>query len=125
MQKETDNKKKMTVSSRGRSFLYALNGIMELFRQEPNAKLHAIATVLVIGACVIRHINSGQWIAIVLAIALVWITEGINTCIEKLCDFVGENKWHGEIKVIKDIAAGAVLIAALTSIVIGIIVFFL
>lgn len=115
----------MTITGRTRSFGYAFNGIKELFKREPNAKLHAIATILAISAGIVRHITSGQWVAIVVAIALVWITEGINTCIEKLCDFVGENKWHAEIKVIKDIAAGAVLIAAMASMVIGIIVFFL
>ena len=119
----TENKN-LSGRSRGKSFSHAINGIFELVKQEPNAKLHAVATVGVIAAGVIRHISTWQWVAIFFAIALVWITEALNTCIEKLCDFSCENKWDPAIKIIKDIAAAAVLIAAIVSVGIGVIVFF-
>ena len=120
-----ESNKSMSVRSRKNSFAYAFSGLLQLFKQEPNVKLHALATIAAITAGIARHINSMQWTAIVFAIGLVWITEALNTCIEKLCNLWCENKWHPEIKIIKDIAASAVLIAAVVSISIGIIVFFL
>jgi diacylglycerol kinase (ATP) len=120
-----DQKKSMSVTSRMRSCSYAFNGIVQLFRQEPNAKLHAIATVVAIAAGIEEHITRSQWLAIIFAIGLVWITEAFNTCIEKLCNLVCDNKFHPAVKVIKDISAGAVLIAAIVSVVVAIKVFIL
>lgn len=119
-----NNQKSMHPRARSRSFSFAINGLWLLFKEEPNAKLHAIATVIALAAGIVRHITSPQWIAIILCIAFVWITEAINTCIEKLCDFCCDNKWHPAIKIIKDISAAAVLIAAIASLVTGTIVFF-
>ncbi len=116
--------KNMTAKSRAKSFSYATNGLLQLFRLEPNAKLHVLATVAVVVAGFIRHVSKWQWVALVFAVGLVWITEALNTCIEKLCDFCCGNKFHPSIKVIKDISAAAVLLAAIVSLVTGIIVFF-
>ena len=113
----------MSPASRAKSFSYAFNGLLQLFRSEPNVKLHAIATIAAIVAGIILNITPMQWVAITIAIALVWIAEALNTCIEKLCDFCCENKFHPSIKIIKDISAGAVLIAAVASLAIGVIVF--
>lgn len=113
----------MSLASRGNSFVYAFNGIKLLFA-EPNIKLHLAATCGVIAAGLARHIAHTQWIAILLAIAIVWVTEALNTCIEKLCDYSCNNQWSAGIKTIKDIAAGAVLIASAVSVAIGVIVFF-
>jgi diacylglycerol kinase (ATP) len=118
-----ENKKEMSFASRGNSFSYAFSGLRQIFKQEPNARLHALATIVAIAAGIIRHISPAQWIALVFAIGLVWITEALNTCIEKLCDLWSGGKWYAEIEIIKDIAAGAVLIAAVISVVTGIIVF--
>ena len=118
-----NSEKNMTFKSRGKSFSYAINGLLQLFRLEPNAKLHTLAAIVVVAAGLIRHIGHWQWVAITFAIGLVWITEAINTCIEKLCDFCCDNKFHPSIKVIKDISAAAVLISAIVSAAVGIIVF--
>lgn len=115
--------KHITFRSRIKSILFAIAGIKEMIRSEPNARLHLIATVAVIIAGTVKHLTTTQWIALVFAIGFVWITETINTCVEKLCDFGCENQYHPLIKKIKDLSAGAVLIAALTSLVIGIIIF--
>ena len=119
------NNKNMSPSSRGKSFTYAANGIFQLFIQEPNAKLHAIATIVAVAAGFVRHLLPWQWVALIFTIGLVWITEALNTCIEHLCDFSCDNKWHPTIKIIKNISAAAVLIAALVSLATGIIIFFL
>lgn len=68
------------------------------------------------------EISSFEWLAQTLAIGLVLVAEGLNTAIEKLCDFVHQ-EWHTEIGRIKDIAAGAVTIAALVAIIVGLIIY--
>jgi diacylglycerol kinase len=119
-----ERKKNMGFTSRKNSFYYAFSGLRSIFKQEPNVRLHALATVAAITAGCFRHITKGEWLAIVVAIGLVWITEALNTCIERLCDFACDNKIDPAIKVIKDIAAGAVLIAATIAVIIAVIVFF-
>jgi len=115
----------MSPASRGKSFTYATNGIYQLLRQEPNAKLHAVGTIAALTMGIIQHIGLWRWAALFIAIALVWITEAINTCIERLCDYTCDNQFHPAIKIIKDIAAAAVLFAALTALAIGFVIFFL
>jgi diacylglycerol kinase len=119
----TERNKSISAQSRRNSFIYAGRGLQQVLRLEPNAKLHMLASLAAIILGVVRHINTIQWVAIIFAIGLVWITETINTAIERLADFSCEHKFHPEIKVIKDIAAGAVLIAAVVSLAIGIIIF--
>ena len=116
-------KKSLSFVSRKKSFSYAINGIRLLVAREPNAKLHTVATIAVIALGIVRHISPLQWVAIIVAIGLVWITETLNTCIEELCNYACENKTDPAIKIIKDMAAGAVLIATIASVVIGVIVF--
>jgi diacylglycerol kinase len=117
--------KKLSVRSRKHSFAYAITGLRLLFREEPNAKLHALATLIAVAAGFVRHISQMQWLALVIVIGLVWITEALNTCIERLCDYACEGKTDPLIKVIKDISAGAVLIAAIVSVVTAFIIFVL
>ncbi len=116
--------KSIGLNDRARSVAYAINGLYQVLRTEPNAWLHSIATLAVVAAGIARDISPQKWLAILFAIALVWVTEAINTAIEKLCDFCCDNKFHPSIKIIKDISAAAVMIAAAISIVTGIIVFF-
>ncbi|GAA4464756.1 diacylglycerol kinase family protein [Nemorincola caseinilytica] len=110
--------------ARAKSFTFAINGLYQLLRNEPNAVLHTIATVAVVAAGIVRHIGPMQWVAIVIAIGLVWITEAVNTGMERLCDHVCGNRFHPAIKLVKDVMAAAVMMAAGVSVVIGIIVFF-
>jgi diacylglycerol kinase (ATP) len=116
--------KSFSLGSRKQSLVYALKGIRHLLKKEPNAFIHLLATIVVIAAGIITGLGRGDWLAITIAIALVWLAEGFNTCIELLCDLYCENQYNHTVGIIKDISAGVVLIAALTSIVIGIIVFF-
>lgn len=118
-----EQKKLLSFNSRRKSFSYAFNGLRLIFKNEPNVKIHTLATIAAIICGVAQQITAMQWIAITFAIGLVWITEALNTCVERLCDLSSENKWLPEIKVIKDIAAAAVLIAAIVSITIAVIIF--
>ena len=117
--------KKMTIKSRLRSISYAVNGIKVLIQGEPNAQLHLVATLLVAIAGIVKHLNAQQWVLLIIAVSIVWITEALNTCIEKLSEFACKGEIHPTIKIIKDISAGAVLIAACSSILMGLFIFFL
>jgi diacylglycerol kinase len=118
-----ENRKQMNFGSRSNSFKYALSGLVQLFKQEPNARIHFAVTVAVLIAGIFKHISPIQWIAILIVIALVWICEAFNTAIEMLCDLYSDGKFHPTVKIIKDISAGAVLIASILSMVAGVIVF--
>jgi diacylglycerol kinase (ATP) len=94
-----------------RSVRCALHGLGGILRTEPNARVHALATVLAIGAGLALGITRGEWVAIVLAIVAVWSAEALNTAFEALCDVVHPDL-HPAVARAKDTAAAAVLIAA-------------
>ena len=106
---------------RGRSFACALRGIAMLLRTQMNARIHLLATVLVIAAGFAFRISRGEWVPLAFAIGIVWIAEAVNTAIEALADRVSRE--HDEaIRRAKDVAAGAVLLAAFIAAVIGLLV---
>lgn len=105
------------------SFGYAIRGIGSLIHQEPNAKLHAIATVGAIGLGFVRHISCIDWMVLIIVIVLVWMAEAFNTCIEMLCDLWSKGEYHPQIKRIKDISAAAVLFISLGAAITGAIIF--
>lgn len=115
--------KSISISSRIKSITYALRGLKHLLNTEPNMLLHLLAAIAVIIAGFITGLDRGEWIAVSIAIGLVWMAEGFNTCIELLCDLY-TREHNRTIGIIKDISAAAVLISAITAAVIGIIVFF-
>ena len=84
--------------------------------------MHLLASLFVLFFGFYFQIKSNEWLWIILAISLVWITEAINTAIEKLVDFVSPD-FDERAGAIKDLAAGAVLFAAIASVIIGSIVF--
>ena len=111
--------------SRGRllrRFGYAFRGIGILLRTQANARIHATATVLVVGAGFWFRISRGEWGAVVAAIGLVWTAEGVNTAIEAVVDLTSPEP-HPLAGRAKDVAAGAVLCAALAATAVGTIVF--
>ncbi len=110
------------VTSRIRSFGYALDGLAFVMRTQHNAWIHLIAAVSVAGAGFAVGLLAADWLWIILAIALVWIAEVINTAFEHLCDLV-QPEFHASVKAAKDVAAGAVLLAACTATLIGALVF--
>ena len=114
--------KRFSLASRINSFRFAGQGIISFVQKEHNAWLHAIATIAVISLGIITRITMGEWLAILLAIGIVWVAEMFNTCIEKLMDFISPDH-HPQIKFIKDVSAGAVLVAAMITLAIGLIIF--
>ncbi|OJX41445.1 MAG: hypothetical protein BGO78_01565 [Chloroflexi bacterium 44-23] len=109
---------------RGRinSFKPAFRGIFSLIRLEKNAFIHLIATIVVILVSFWLHIALYEWLWIILSITLVWLTELFNTAIEKLCDLIN-SETHPQIKIIKDLSAGAVLVSALFAVFTALIIF--
>jgi diacylglycerol kinase (ATP) len=112
----------LDLGERRRSLLYAGRGLVTLVRSQPNARLHALATLLVLGAAVLVGLRRDDWLWLVLAIASVWTAEAVNTAFECLAD-VASPAFHPRVEQAKDVAAGAVLIAALGAVLIGLLVF--
>ncbi len=104
------------------SFRYAFSGMMRFFFEEHNAILHLLATVTVGILVFFFRIRGAELLALVIVTGGVWITEMINTAIEKIMDHLSPEQ-HPRVKYIKDLAAAAVLLAALVALVTGGIVF--
>jgi len=116
------NQKKFKIGDRLKSFKFAFNGIRILFVNEHNAWIHLAAAMLVIIAGIVLKISISEWLAVLIAIGLVFTSEAINTSIEKLSDFISPER-QNSIKEVKDLASAGVLISAITALIIGIIVF--
>lgn len=110
------------LGARLRSFGHAFRGLMLLLRTQNNARIHAVATVLVLAAGALFGISPVEWTLIALAVVCVWATEALNTAIEFLVDLVSP-ELHPLAAKAKDVAAGAVLVAAIGSLIVGILVF--
>lgn len=116
------DKQAFSIKARAASFKYAFDGIERFFISEPNAVLHLLGTIAVLILALAVHVSRIEMIALVFGIGLVWIAELFNTAIEKIMDLISE-QYHPKIKFIKDLSAGAVLVAAIIALVIGGIVF--
>ena len=110
------------LQARVKSFGYAFNGLKVLLLTQPHARLHAIATVVVLIAGKILQLGQWEWVAILLCIGMVWMAEALNTALEFLADEVSLEK-RDRIGNAKDVAAGGVLITAMISITVAVIVF--
>ena len=107
--------------SRLRSIKHALGGWWYVIRTQQNAWIHALATVMVILVGLWLKVETRDWALLVLAIAMVWTAEFLNTALEVVVDLASPDL-HPLAKVGKDVGAASVLIAALSSIIIGILV---
>jgi undecaprenol kinase/diacylglycerol kinase (ATP) len=113
---------KFSARNRISSFMNALNGLKTVILGEHNAWIQLAVALCVIIAGVIFKITTAEWIAVVFVIGLVISLEIINTSIEKLADFVSQEKQEA-IKKVKDISAAGVLTGAITALAIGLIIF--
>lgn len=115
-------RKKFSWRERGNSFGFAWQGIKALFSTEHNAWIHAGVTIVVIIASIIFKVSRVETAVLVLTIAFVFVTEILNTAIEKAMDFISHEK-HLQIKLVKDLAAAAVFIASIAAVVVGVLIF--
>lgn len=113
---------KFSVKKRIKSFSYAFAGLKVLFKEEHNARIHAVATLLVVAAGILFRITAGEWIAVVLCIGMVISAEAVNSSIERCADFVKQERDDRK-RDIKDLGAAAVLVCAIAAAVVGCIIF--
>lgn len=104
------------------SFRNAFRGIGHIIRSERNFRLQLGIGIMVIAFGFIFQISPLEWILLILAIGLVLVAEAINSAFERLCDRI-TGEYDEQIRTVKDISAGAVLIAAFVAIAIGAYVF--
>lgn len=103
-------------------FRHALRGLREMVRSESHARFHLRSTGVVVVAGLLARLDRYEWLALVLTVAMVWSLEAVNTAIEAIGDRVSPD--HDElVRVAKDVAAGAVLVAALASLVVAALIF--
>jgi diacylglycerol kinase len=104
------------------SFRAAFAGIVFLLRTQVNARWHLVATIATLITGYVLGVSRVEWLALFLAVGFVWIAEAINTAIEQSCDAITMEK-HPKIRDAKDVAAGAVLLAGIVAVMIGLFVF--
>ena len=114
-------KKVLSIKRLRKSFGYAFKGIDDVIEHEPNMKIHVVVAILVVIMAFILKVSIIEWIILVLLIGAVLAAETINTTIENLVDMY--TKEYEKAKIVKDTAAGTVLILAITSAIIGLIIF--
>jgi diacylglycerol kinase len=104
------------------NFRVSIDGVIFLLRTQVSARWHLVATILAVTLGFTFGIARYEWLALLLAIALVWTAEGLNTAIEQACDAITREQ-HPQIRHAKDVASGAVLIASLFAVIVGLLVF--
>lgn len=105
------------------SFNYAVSGIITSLKTEKNMKVHYIIAILIIISSLFFDFTRIEFLLLLFSISLVVITEMINTALERVVDLITED-FHPLARIVKDVAAGAVLIAAINSIIVGYLLFF-
>lgn len=104
-----------------RSFRFAFAGLAFLLRTQRNARIHLLAGALACGVGAWLGISRVEWAVIVFTIALVIILEGLNTAVEAAIDLASP-EIHPLARAAKDLAAGMVLVAAIASVVVGLLI---
>lgn len=117
-----EEKKSWSIVKRAQSFTHAFRGLRLFFTMTPNALVHVFALILVVFFGFYFKISPAEWIALVLVMGLVFITEALNTAIEIDINLTSP-EFHPYARDTKDVAAGAVLLAAFISLIVGFIIF--
>ena len=116
------NSDKFSLKNRLGSFKFAFNGLWLLLKNEHNARIHILAAIVAVAMGIILKINPYEWSLLIIVIGIVFLTELLNSSLETLADIVNP-EWNEKIRNVKDYAAAAVLISAITSIIVGAIIF--
>jgi len=116
------NNEKFSIINRLKSFKYAFQGLRLFFFNDHNGRVHFFASVIAIGLSFYLKLSALEWISILGVISAVIVAEILNAAIEKLADVVSPG-FHPKIKIVKDLAAAAVLVAAGLALVVGAIIF--
>ncbi len=108
-------------ANRIQSFRHAFSGWWHVLRTQHNAWIHALATLIVIPLGLWLRIGLREWGLVAVVIGMVWMAELINTAVEAAVDLASP-RLHPLARVAKDVMAGAVLLAAVTAVVVGLLV---
>lgn len=108
--------------SKGNIFVNAVNGIVHGLRTQANLRFHLAAAILVVAAGIVFGLSPPEWTLLVLCIGLVIALELVNSSIELIADKVS-TEYDSKVKAVKDMAAGAVLVAAICAAAVGLIIF--
>jgi len=114
--------KPFSFKDRLKSFSYAFKGLIQLLKKEHNSRIHLSAAAIVVTMGFYFKVSTNEWLALIIIIGMVILSELFNTAIERMADFVEPN-WNEKIGEIKDYASAAVLVASITAAIIGIIIF--
>lgn len=105
-----------------KSFIYAWRGLCKTFKEEQNLQIQAMVGLLVLAMAWYFQISRWEWIVIVLIVILVILMELANSAVERITDVL-KPRLNGYVKEIKDIMAAGVLVASLTAVIVGWIIF--
>ncbi|WP_264520965.1 diacylglycerol kinase family protein [Flavobacterium sp. N1994] len=109
-------------TGRLKSIGFAVKGAYKLITTEHSVMVQSSLAVILIIAGFVFHISREEWMLQILAFGLVLSVESLNTAVEKIADFI-HPEFHDRIGFIKDIAAGAVMFAAMAAIAIGLLIY--
>lgn len=110
------------LKARLRSIRIAIDGLRQVIISQQNARIHAVATLLVFFVGILLKLSNLEWSLLLLVIGFVWAAEIINTAVEDLVNLISSESTPSA-KRIKDISAGAVLVSVIVSIVVGLLIF--
>lgn len=113
---------KFSLRTRLGSFKFAFNGLRLLLTNEHNSRIHLLSTIIATALGFILKISVTDWILLAIVIGLVFISELLNTSLEKLSDIV-HPEWNGQIKEVKDYSSAAVFISAIVALLTGSLIF--
>lgn len=122
MEELLDTKEEFSLLKRARSFTHAGRGIKVFFKTTHNAWIHAVVCMGAVFLGFYFGISSMEWIALSIVSGLVFTTEAVNTAIEIDINLTSP-EYHPYARDTKDVAAGAVLIASVTAVLVGILIF--
>jgi undecaprenol kinase len=106
-----------------KSFFYSYKGILRVFREEQNIKIQIILAIAVIALGLFFKISLLEWCILIIVITLVILAEIINSAVERITDMF-KPRIHEYVKVVKDITAGAVMITAISAMIVGVLIFY-
>ncbi len=114
--------KQFSLRARANSFRYAWAGVYRFFAQEHNTWIHLVATAGVFVGAWRLEVSRNEMIVLVIVTGFVWVAEIFNTAIENAMDLVSPG-YHPQVKLVKDLSAGAVLVSAIISVITGSLIF--
>jgi diacylglycerol kinase len=114
--------KEFSFKDRTVSFRFAFRGVKRFFSEEHNAWIHLFATLMVFAGVYYFRVSGTELVLLILVTGFVWAAEIFNTAIEKIMDFISPER-NETVKHIKDMSAAAVLVAAVTALVTGSVIF--